>query len=149
MKCYIKLLIISDQIISIYQDWEYVLFAFWDFLDFLDKMNCQILLWMIFHFLTLLLKLNISKSKTDIYRRGNKEINYVRLIFWKIILKQPTLTYILVNIYFSVKKFKPLSYTKAREILLSALRTVGYDESLYDLHSLRSGGVSAAAKNNV
>ena len=32
---------------------------------------------------------------------------------------------------------------------MSALRTVGYDESLYGLHSLRSGGVSAAAKNNV
>lgn len=46
-------------------------------------------------------------------------------------------------------KFKPLSYSRVREILLSALRTVGYDESLYDLHSLRSGGVSAAAKNNV
>ena len=45
-----------------------------------------------------------------------------------------------------VNKFKPLSYTRAREILLSALRTVGYDESLYGLHSLRSGGVSAAVK---
>ena len=32
---------------------------------------------------------------------------------------------------------------------MSALRTVGYDESLYGFHSLRSGGVSAAAKNNV
>ena len=29
---------------------------------------------------------------------------------------------------------------------MSALRNVGYDESLYGLHSLRSGGVSAAAK---
>ena len=32
---------------------------------------------------------------------------------------------------------------------MAALRTVGSDESLYDFHSLRSGGVSAAAKNNV
>ena len=30
-----------------------------------------------------------------------------------------------------------MSYTRAREILLSALRTVGYDESLYGFHSLR------------
>jgi hypothetical protein len=29
---------------------------------------------------------------------------------------------------------------------LSALRTVGYDESLYGLHSLKSGDVSAAVK---
>ena len=46
-------------------------------------------------------------------------------------------------------KFKPLSYTRAREILLSALRTVDYDESLYGLHSLKSGDVSTAAKYNV
>ena len=46
-------------------------------------------------------------------------------------------------------KFKPLSYSRVREILLSALRTVGYDESLYGLHSLKSGGVSTTAKYNV
>ena len=54
-----------------------------------------------------------------------------------------------LKIHRPVKKCKPLSYTRAREILFSALRTVGSDESLYDFHSLRSGGVSAAAKNNV
>ena len=32
-----------------------------------------------------------------------------------------------MKIHRPVKKFKPLSYTRAREILLSALRTVGYD----------------------
>ena len=44
---------------------------------------------------------------------------------------------------------KALSYTRCREILLSALEDIGLDSSKYALHSLRSGGASAAASNNV
>ena len=43
----------------------------------------------------------------------------------------------------------PLSYTRAREILLDDLVAIGLDKTKYCLHSLRSGGVSAAANNQV
>ena len=38
-----------------------------------------------------------------------------------------------------------LSYTRAREILLSALGSLGLDKSKFGLHSLRAGGATAAA----
>ena len=40
---------------------------------------------------------------------------------------------------------KPLSYTRAREIILSALEDIGLDKKKFGLHSLRSGGATAAA----
>ncbi|CAG2187381.1 unnamed protein product [Mytilus edulis] len=51
--------------------------------------------------------------------------------------------------YKATNKSKSLSYTRCREILRSALKDIGLDSSLYALHSLRSGGVSAAANNKV
>ena len=42
-----------------------------------------------------------------------------------------------------------LSYTTAREILLSALGKLGLNKKLFDLHSLRSGGATAAATAHV
>jgi hypothetical protein len=42
-----------------------------------------------------------------------------------------------------------LSYTTAREILLSALSSIGLEKSRYCLHSLRSGGATAAASAGV
>ena len=39
----------------------------------------------------------------------------------------------------------PISYTRAREILLDALGAIGLDKQKFGLHSLRSGGASAAA----
>ena len=38
-----------------------------------------------------------------------------------------------------------LSYTRCRELLLEALRAIHLDPSLFGLHSLRSGGTTAAA----
>ena len=38
-----------------------------------------------------------------------------------------------------------ISYSRAREILLSALEAVGLDQRKVGLHSLRSGGATAAA----
>ena len=40
---------------------------------------------------------------------------------------------------------RPLCYTRAREILLSALESLGLNKKLFGLHSLRSGGATAAA----
>ena len=42
-----------------------------------------------------------------------------------------------------------LSYTTAREILLSALEKLGLNKKLFGLHSLRSGGATAAATAHV
>jgi hypothetical protein len=44
---------------------------------------------------------------------------------------------------------KPLSYTRARELLFKALVLIGCDKSMFGLHSLRSGGSTQAANNNV
>ena len=41
-------------------------------------------------------------------------------------------------------KSRKLSYTKAREILLGDLEKVGLPEGSFGLHSLRSGGATAA-----
>ena len=43
---------------------------------------------------------------------------------------------------------KPLSYTRARELLFKALVSIGCDKSMFGLHSLRSGGATQAANNN-
>ena len=44
---------------------------------------------------------------------------------------------------------KPLSYTRGREIILSALKSIGLNERLFGTHSMRSGGASAAANAGV
>ena len=44
---------------------------------------------------------------------------------------------------------RPISYTRARELLHDALASVGLDTKCFGLHSLRSGGATSAAENNV
>ena len=43
---------------------------------------------------------------------------------------------------------KGLSYSRFREILKDCLKGLGYDEKKFGLHSLRSGGATAAVINN-
>jgi len=50
---------------------------------------------------------------------------------------------------YKLRGVNPLSYTRAREILLSALESVGLDKSKFGLHSLRSGGATAAASAGI
>ena len=40
---------------------------------------------------------------------------------------------------------KPISYTTVRDIVLTNLKTIGLDKTQFGLHSLRSGGATAAA----
>ena len=42
-----------------------------------------------------------------------------------------------------------LSYTRTREIVLSALSDIGLHSSEYGLHSFRAGGATAAANSGV
>ena len=114
------------------------------------------------------LEIKITKSKTDIYRRGNSIIigktgNELCPLFWlnKYISEAgfdnnpDNFLFTAVNYFKSIGSYKAtntlksLSYTRCREILLSALEEVGLDSSKYALHSLRSGGASTAANNNV
>ena len=41
-----------------------------------------------------------------------------------------------------------LSYSRCGEILKDCLKALGYDHKEYGVHSLRSGGASAAVQNN-
>ena len=43
----------------------------------------------------------------------------------------------------------PISYTTARDSFLAAIESVGLKKELYGLHSLRSGGASAAANAGI
>ncbi|XP_076075708.1 integrase/recombinase xerD homolog, partial [Mytilus galloprovincialis] len=114
------------------------------------------------------LEIKIPKSKTDLYRRGNSVViaktrNELCPVFWLrkyialagIIEKSDEFLFTAINFmkisgeYKATNKSKSLSYTRCREILRSALKDIGLDSSLYALHSLRSGGVSAAANNKV
>ena len=47
------------------------------------------------------------------------------------------------------KKNVPLSYTIARELFLAVVTAVGIEREEFSLHSLRSGGVLAAANAGV
>lgn len=105
----------------------------------------------------------IEKSKTDKYREGNtvhvsRTTNTtcpVKMIEKYLDLSKIDSTsneFIFRSLSFCKKSGsyilrgdKPLSYTRAREILLSALESIGLDKSKFGLHSLRSGGATAAA----
>lgn len=114
------------------------------------------------------IEINIPKSKTDIYRRGNSVIiaktgnnlcpvfwlnKYIDLLGLEKISEDDLFTAVNYlksqNVYKTSNKSKPLSYTRAREILLSSLKEIDLDSSKFALHSLGSGGVTAAANKNV
>ena len=49
----------------------------------------------------------------------------------------------------SYRKSGGLSYSRMREVVLEMLSAVGLDKRRFGLHSLRSGGASAAANAGV
>jgi integrase len=112
--------------------------------------------------------INIEKSKTDLYRRGNSItisktglptcpvtwlLNYIQLanldfnseeyIFRSLIYLKSKKSYRLCA------RNTPLSYTRAREIFLKSLSDIGLNCKDFCLHSLRSGGATAAANNGL
>lgn len=109
----------------------------------------------------------IAKSKTDQLREGNSVLivrtnsdicpvhmlkayllqanianNSQEFIFRSVTFCNSTNTYIL-------RGSSPLSYTRARELLLDALGSLGFDKSKFGLHSLRAGGATAAANAGI
>jgi integrase len=105
----------------------------------------------------------ISKSKTDQFKTGTCvnvsrtenitcPYNMLKLYLQVAAISDDSNCFIFRAVSFCKKSgtFKlrntgPLSYTRAREVLLQALESVGMDKSKFSLHSLRSGGATAAA----
>ena len=108
----------------------------------------------------------LEKSKTDIYRDGawiiiaqtNSELcpvmNTERYLEWAVI-HDDSEWFIFRNLtkcslgYKLRSENKSLSYTRLRELFIEALKPHVSDIAKFGLHSLRSGGASAAANHGV
>ena len=111
-------------------------------------------------------ELFIAKSKTDIYRNGKTVMlaktghitcpfsllsRYVQVANIDL---SSNLKFFL-TLHFSRSKASyalrstGISYTRAREVVLDAFCQLGYPAKLFGLHSLRSGGATAAANAGV
>lgn len=111
--------------------------------------------------------LYIEKSKTDVYREGkdvvisatkNPTCPVAMLSRYLVLANIPegsnayifrSISYCSKTSTYKLRKSGNLSYTTARDILLSALQKLGLDKSKFCLHSLRSGGATAAASAGV
>ena len=110
----------------------------------------------------------IESSKTDVYRRGNCVnisktseqtcpvtwlLRYIKLAGLRFGSDEYVFRSVRFfkskNVYKLVSVNKPLSYTRARELLITCLTDIGLNSKLFGLHSLRSGGATAAAAGNV
>ena len=112
-------------------------------------------------------KLYLEQSKTDIYRDGKDvlisrtlnitcPVNMFQRYLVSADISVNNTDYIFRGLVYckSVDSYKlrktgKLSYTSARDIVLSALKILGLDKTKYGLHSLRSGGATAAASANI
>ena len=105
----------------------------------------------------------MEKSKTEVYREEREGVisktgtitclvdmldRYLKLAG----TSENSVDYILRSVSFckstdsyQLRNSCQISYTRAREILLSALKVVGLDKRQFGLHSLRSGGTTVAA----
>ena len=120
-----------------------------------------------FVFETSYMRVFIERSTTDVYRDGA----------WVLVAETatPTCPVALCKRYFALAHIRPcsqeyifrslsflssentyklrgsspLSYARAREIVLSAFESVGLNKKSFGLHSLRAGGASAAANTNI
>ena len=74
--------------------------------------------------------------------QANIANNSQEFIFRSVTFGKGTNTYLL-------RGSSPLSYTRARELLLDALGSLRFDKSTFGLHSLRAGGATAAANAGI
>ena len=107
---------------------------------------------------------HVPESKTDIYRRGQdvfiakssgdscpavlldryteserQGMARIQILFRNVIYLKSTNSYILGK--------KTVSYSRFRELLKACLKELGYNNTLYGLHSFRAGGATTIAKN--
>ena len=114
------------------------------------------------------LQVFIPKSKTDTFRQGNvafipfaSEVHSPYQILLRFMNESgigvgddrfifTPLTFCSSTKSYKCTQNKPLSYTRCREIFLDALKSIGItDTSNYGLHSLRSGGATRLAQNDI
>ena len=113
------------------------------------------------------MKIFIGKSKTNRYRNGNwiyiARVNselcpvvrlQIYLNFAKVNENSEEVTFTSItnhknNLRTLRKKNVSLSYTRARELFLDVVKTSGIEREEFLLHSLRSGGASAATNAGV
>lgn len=107
----------------------------------------------------------ISKSKTDVYRKGSTvfiaennsdlcPVKNLKQYLVKAEIAENSEKFIFRAITAGNKQSlrktnKPISYTRAREMFLDVIKDIGLDPRNFGLHSLRSGGASAAANSGV
>ena len=110
------------------------------------------------------LEVRLPKSKTDIYRLGQTVfipksglytcpysllIRYLNLS--KIDLNAKSDQFVFRNVVYHKSKGtyslgnRRVSYSRLRELFKESLTKLGYDQSLYGLHSFRSGGATSLA----
>ncbi|KAK3085138.1 hypothetical protein FSP39_024971 [Pinctada imbricata] len=108
--------------------------------------------------------INIKKSKTDKYKHGSDvciartnsktcPVNILERYLCMADIKSDSNEFLFRSVSFCKKtncyKLRkinsPISYTRTREIILGAFNTIGLDKSKFGIHSLRSGGATAAA----
>ena len=116
-------------------------------------------------FFTTHMRIFIEKSKTDVYRDGNwlvisrcdsklcPVLNLERYISYAKISDLDTFLFQNVTKCDHGYKFrqgnKPMSYSRMRELFIEAFKPFVSDIRSYGLHSLRSGGASAAANHGI
>ena len=111
-------------------------------------------------------ELFIAKSKTDIYRNGNvvmlaktghitcpynllnRYIQAAGIDFSSNLMFFRSLHFVKSNASYTLRS-TGISYTRTREVVLHAFSQLGYSTKLFGLHSLRSGGATAAANAGV
>ena len=142
-----------------------MLVAFAGFLRYIELANlkmCNI------KFVDSYVSLNIEGGKTDPYRRGNNVIisktdcstcpvtwlltyiNLAELVFDSDQYIFRSVRYFKSkHVYKLISINRPLSYTRAREIILSTLTDIGLNSKNFCSHSLRIGGATAAANNDI
>ena len=113
------------------------------------------------------MELFIESSKTDQFRDGSRLViarsgsitcpvrmleRYLQLAEIDLATPRDRLLFralVKTKLGYKLRDSGGLSYTRAREIVLEMLGEAGYDKTVFGLHSLRSGGASAAASAGV
>ena len=169
-----KDIVTSDQIIQlcekykdsadvlVHRDLAYIVLSFAGFFRF-DELQSLKVSDIIFH--DSFLSVHVSSSKTDQYRKGNTvlisqgktsacPIRVLKAYIDKAGMSLESDHFLFKPAYCNkgkknlVKKNKKISYTRARETIVSRLREVCGHTNL-GLHSLRAGGATAAARASV
>ena len=142
-----------------------MILAFMGFLRFdeVSKIRCSDL-----HIAPTHLKIFLESSKTDCYRNGKwvhiaanesstcpvKAIkNYIRLAELDLDKDGSMFLFRAISSTKTGEKLrrqnKPISYTRVREFMLTAIKSIGLDGSLYGTHSLRAGGATFTANAGI